>query len=341
MTPNLSILASGMTTAVGLTAEASCAAIRARLDGFRETRFIARGGEWIIGAEVPLEEPWRGVRRLARLVVGPLRECLDAGGCQDPASVPLLLALAESDRPGRLPELEQALVPALVELLGSAFHEASRLIPHGRVGGALAVREASRLIHEQGHERVLVAGVDSYLTAGALLAFDDSHRLLTPDNGDGFVPGEAGAALLLGPGGEAGSLGCLSLGLARETAMIASEEPLRGQGLAQAFRQALGAAGLEMAQIGYRIGTMSGEQYWFKELELATARLLRGRHEFMDLWHPADCIGEVGAASLLCCVAVAAMAARKGYAAGDPVLVTASNDDSRRAAMVLARGGRS
>ena len=37
------ILGCGMTTAVGLTAPASCAAIRARLDGFRETRFMARG----------------------------------------------------------------------------------------------------------------------------------------------------------------------------------------------------------------------------------------------------------------------------------------------------------
>ncbi len=183
------------------------------------------------------------------------------------------------------------------------------------------------------------AGVDSYLTAGTLRAFDDGSRLLTSENSDGFIPGEAGAALLLGPGGKADTFGVLSLGLAREPATIASEEPLRGEGLAHAYRQALHAVGVEMAQIGYRIGTMSGEQYWFKEFDLATARLLRSRHQFMDLWHPADCIGEVGAASLPCCLAVAATAARKGYAAGDPVLVTASNDDSRRAAMVLGLGG--
>jgi 3-oxoacyl-[acyl-carrier-protein] synthase-1 len=336
ITPNLGIVACGMTTAVGLTAEASCAAIRARIDGFKETRFVARGGEWIIGAEVPLDEPWRGTARLARLVAGPLQECLDGGGLDDPTAVPVLLALAESDRPGRLAGLEQDLLAALAELIGSPFHEASRLIPHGRVGGALAVREASRLIHEQGHERVLVAGVDSYLVAQTLTDLDERHRLLTPANSNGFIPGEAAAALLLAPGTEANDLGCLSLGLAKEPATVTSEEPLRGEGLAQAFRQALAGAGLEMAQIGYRIGTMSGEQYWFKEFELATSRLLRGRHEFMDLWHPADCIGEVGAASLPCCIAVAAMAARKGYAAGDPVLVTASNDDSRRAALVLA-----
>jgi 3-oxoacyl-[acyl-carrier-protein] synthase-1 len=56
-----------MTTAVGLTAEASCAAIRARLDGFHETRFAARASGWIVGAEAPLEQPWRGLSRLAQL----------------------------------------------------------------------------------------------------------------------------------------------------------------------------------------------------------------------------------------------------------------------------------
>jgi hypothetical protein len=63
-----------MMTGVGLTAEASCAAIRCAIDNFQETRFIASGGEWIIGSEVPLEEPWRGIPRLARLL-RPTGEC--------------------------------------------------------------------------------------------------------------------------------------------------------------------------------------------------------------------------------------------------------------------------
>ena len=127
-----------------------------------------------------------------------------------------------------------------------------------------------------------------------------------------------------------------SLGLAVEHATIESEEPLRADGLTAAFRQALTAAGLAMADIGYRIGTMSGEQYWFKEFDLATSRLLRGRHEFMDIWHPADCIGETGAAACPAASPSRPWRPHKGYAAGDPVLVTASNDDGRRAALVLA-----
>ena len=147
---------------------------------------------------------------------------------------------------------------------------------------------------------------------------DERGRLLTPANSNGFIPGEAGAAILLGPGNAGAGLAIRSLGLAVEQATIESEEPLRADGLTAAFRQALTAAGLAMADIGYRIGTMSGEQYWFKEFDLATSRLLRGRHEFMDIWHPADCIGETGAASLLCCLAVGFAAAAKGYAPGRP-----------------------
>jgi 3-oxoacyl-[acyl-carrier-protein] synthase-1 len=333
----LSILACGMTTAVGLTAPASCAAIRARLDGFRETRFMARGGEWIIGAEVPLEEPWRGLPRLARLVEGPIRECLAATEVR-PEEIPLFLCVAEPDRPGRLGGLDRDLFAETSALLGVSFDPRSRTVPMGRVGAAVGVKEASKLINEEGVERAIVAGVDSYLVAGTLRAFDDRGRLLTTANSNGFIPGEAGAATILSPGAIGTGVAIRSLGLAVEQATIESEEPLRADGLTAAFRQALTTAGLAMADVGYRIGTTNGEQYWFKEFDLATSRLLRGRHRFMDVWHPADGIGETGAASMLCCVALAHAAASKRYAAGDPVLVSASNDDARRATLILSSG---
>jgi 3-oxoacyl-[acyl-carrier-protein] synthase-1 len=332
----VTILGCGMTTAVGLTAPASCAAIRARLDGFRETRFIDAGGDWIVGAEVPLEEPWRGIPRLARLLAGPLGECLS--WCPDvaPESIPVLLCLAEEDRPGRLDGLGNPLFFEACSILGVRFHEGSRLFPHGRVAGASALHAASRLLHEQGFACVIVAGVDTYLVAPTLRAMDERDRLLTPANSDGFIAGEAGAAVLVAATGE--GLTVRGMGFSMEKATIESDEPLRADGLRAAFRQALASAGLAMAEIGYRIGTMSGEQYWFKEFDLATSRLLRGRHEFMDLWHPADGIGETGAASLLCCLGLAHEAARKRYAAGGPVLLTASNDDGRRAALILSKG---
>ncbi len=326
----------GMTTAVGLTALASCAAIRARLDGFGETRFMAQGGTSIVGAMVPLKEPWRGVARLARLIIGPIRECLNAVPEASPETTPLLLGVAEPQRPGRLSGIDRELLPSLQKLLGVEFHSgASRLLPMGRIAGAVGVREAARLVNELGIRHVIVAGVDSYLVGPTLAAFESRDRLLTERNSNGFIPGEAGAAVLVGLDDGAAGLRIRSLGLAKESATIEDEEPLRGYGLSDAYRQALNASGLRLHQIDYRIGDLTGEQYWFKEAALAEARVLRTRSEFQDIWHPADCVGEIGAAATPCCLGVAYWAAQKGYAPGPLGLAQAGNDDGRRIAMVL------
>ena len=76
MTALLDILSVGMVTAVGLDAPSSCAAMRARLDGFQETRFSIGGGNWLIGAPVPLPRNWIGEKRLAHLAAGAIVEAL-------------------------------------------------------------------------------------------------------------------------------------------------------------------------------------------------------------------------------------------------------------------------
>ena len=80
----VAILASGMVTGVGLNAASSCAAIRCAIDNFSETRFMDQGGEWIIGSQVPLEQPWRGLPKLVHMVVPAIKECLAAAGSVRP-----------------------------------------------------------------------------------------------------------------------------------------------------------------------------------------------------------------------------------------------------------------
>ncbi len=70
MSGHLNIVAAGMATAVGLDCAASCAAMRGRIDGFQQTRFVAGAGDWQIGAPVPLPRNWIGAKRLAHLVAG-------------------------------------------------------------------------------------------------------------------------------------------------------------------------------------------------------------------------------------------------------------------------------
>ena len=64
------------------------------------------------------------------------------------------------------------------------------------------------------------------------------------------------------------------------------------------------------------------------------------RKEEFDIWHPADCIGEVGAAALPCMLGVALFAARKAYAPGANILCHLGNDDGKRAALVLCPASR-
>ena len=66
----------------------------------------------------------------------------------------------------------------------------------------------------------------------------------------------------------------------------------------QAIRAALIEAGVALKDCDYRIADVNGEQFRFKEAALAITRLLRDTKVLFSLWHPADCIGEVGAATL-------------------------------------------
>jgi 3-oxoacyl-[acyl-carrier-protein] synthase-1 len=103
-----------------------------------------------------------------------------------------------------------------------------------------------------------------------------------------------------------------------------------------AYRAALEETGIEMNRLGYRIADLVGEQYWFKQSALASLRLLRGRHEFQDIWSPGESLGNVGAAVVPLMLGMAFTAARKGYAAGNPVLIEVSNDAGACGAAIVA-----
>lgn len=337
----VSILASGMVTAVGLNAPSTCAAIRCAIDNFSETRFMDNGGEWIIGAQVPLEQPWRGLPKLVHMAAPAIRECLAHVGNVKPEMIPLLLCVAEKERPGRLAGLDDQLFHDIEAELGIHFHSSSGIIARGRVAGALALAEARRLIYEQRIPFCIIAGADSYLVAATLDAYQKADRLLTSQNSNGFIPGEAGTAVLIGPPGRNNEpeLLCLGLGVGQEKATINSEEPFRANGLVQSFEAAFVDAGRTFSDVDYRITDSNGEQYWFKEAALAVTRILREHKELFEVWHPADCIGETGAAAAPCILGVGLAATRKHYAPGPGAMCHFSAEDGERLAMILASDG--
>ena len=336
----LAILKTGLVTSVGLTAPSSCAAIRAKLTNPSETRFIDSGGEWILAHQVTLEQPWRGLAKLSKMAAMAIVEALADVPKDEWIQIPLLLCVAEPERPGRLDGLDDRLFQDIQAELGATFAPASAIVAHGRVGVAVALAQARKLL-AGGCARVLVTATDSLLTWPTLSHYEREDRLLTAHNSNGFMPGEGAGALLVGAGkGDAGELVCTGIGFGREAAQLDSGEPLRAEGLSLAIKAALADAGCAMHDMDFRITDLSGEQYYFKEAALALSRTLRQRKEEFDIWHPAECTGEQGATAGLAVVALADAACRKAFTKGPNILAHMANDAGQRAALALQfRGG--
>jgi 3-oxoacyl-[acyl-carrier-protein] synthase-1 len=335
---HLAVLQVGLVTSVGLNAPQSCAAIRAKVTNPCPTGFIDSAGDRITAHQVQLEHPWRGLTKLAKMAAMAIEEALAGIPRSQWDRLPLLLCVAEAERPGRLEGLDDRLLGRIQHELGVTFASQSATVAQGRVGAAVALAQARAMVATGAAPRVVIAAADSLLTWQTLKHYEREDRLLTARSSNGFVPGEGAGALLVGaPAGTGHELICTGIGFGREAAHIDSGEPLRAVGLSQAIDACLGEAGCQMHDLDFRITDNSGEHYYFKEAALAISRTLRRRKAEFDLWHPAECIGEAGALAGLAVIVAASEAVLRNYAKGSNILAHWANDAGPRAAMVLQR----
>jgi 3-oxoacyl-[acyl-carrier-protein] synthase-1 len=186
--------------------------------------------------------------------------------------------------------------------------------------------------------------VDSFLGVKPLSSLLRGRRMKREDNPDGLIPGEAAAAIELTPHdgtpgpGRTPNVSITGLGFGNEPNHVSSGRPNLAQGLAEAVRAALGEAGADLGRMDFRLCDVNGEQYYFRETVNTLSRILREHKEGFPIWHPADCIGDTGAAAGAVLLAVGATAFRKGYADGPNAICQTSADAGPRAAAVL-RGG--
>jgi len=292
----IAVYSFGMVTSVGESGAASCAAMRAGISGFAETKFEI-GGEVVLGATVSYTSELEELQRLRTMVGTTISECLDSVSTPEVSQIPLLLCVAEETRPARCEGLARSLLSDIANEWGGELHADSQLYSAGHVGGIQALAEARRLI-TAGAPCCLVAGVDSYLVADTLAFYDKSHRLMTDENANGFIPGEAAATVLVGPvkRQDEPQLMCLGIGFGSEPAPFDSGEPLRADGLVSAIKASFEDGRCRESDVDFRLTDNNGEAYGFKESALAVTRVFREKKEEFDLWHPADSIGEVGAA---------------------------------------------
>ena len=94
-------------------------------------------------------------------------------------------------------------------------------------------------------------------------------------------------------------------------------------------------AEMEVHHTQYRVSSVSGESYFFKEAALALSKSLKQKVPAHRLLHPADSIGEVGAAIGGAMVVMDYFALTKGYAPGKTSLHLISNDNCQRGAYIM------
>jgi 3-oxoacyl-[acyl-carrier-protein] synthase-1 len=334
----VSVLGAGMVTAVGFNYPSSSAAIRAGIKGLRAANlWDAENGEYLTAAKVDLPQWWEGTGKLADVVAPAIWECLKQAEPERPEAIPILLAVAPPDRPARLRESDVEILDEVEWRLGLPRHPESGLVSLGNVSGLVALVQARKLLAGGKVRFCIVAGVDSFLQQEVVESYMEKSRIMTESNSNGFFPGEAGGAVLVGLSGMGteGELKILGIGFGVEPATIGSEEPFQGKGLTKACRDALAEAHVPMHLVAYRNTDLNGEHYKFKEASYAQTRLLKQRVEKQELWHLSECVGEIGAAYVPCVLAMSLHAGRKQFAPGSRCLCHFSGDGPERGACVV------
>lgn len=282
----------------------------------------------------PLEAPpvklTQRQRRCLQIALAPLKQLFEQVPWSKP--VPLVLAVPEKWPEFRTP-LDDKFLNALCEYSEIPFNlEQSYALPYGRAAGLKAIALANDLLNSGQFEQVVVGGVDSLIDEKVLAYLDKRQRVLGQGIKDGFCPGEAACFALLQAKSTNSPMRLLQMADAEEVGHIFNEEPYTGEALASASSSAM--AGLKPATVGRLSGTLNGESFYAKEWGVLQIRNSEYFQETYTVHHPADCLGDLGAASAL----VNLMLLHEGYRLKEftgASLLTASSDLSMRAAMLV------
>ncbi|MCP4472780.1 MAG: hypothetical protein GY815_19235 [Gammaproteobacteria bacterium] len=341
-----------MVTPVGANVEMTVAAIAADISAYHSSDFFSVHNqqpftmtgvprEFFDSVEAEIDEGGHyggQADNIIKMAIQALRETV--AELPPTLTVPLVLAMPET-RPG-----DKYIAPELLfkNLLGQQDLPLSadklHCLRSGRAAGIEGISLAKRYLFEQGEDYVLIGGSDSYWSHPRLNALDEAQRVLTPVSKDGFAPGEAAGFILLTADAERAmqhdnqmvSLpGC---GAAEESGHLYSQSPYLGDGLDQAFKQALGR--YQGAPVDAIYSSMNGENHAAKEYGVAFMRSKKSFHSEVRVEHPADCYGDLGAATSPILIALAATDLFKQPLA-NAHLVYSSSDGPARAAVLLER----
>jgi len=340
----------GMVTSVGLDMVHSCSSIRAGVNRFNAYDdhycFPSEHGEHepepVVGARVPLSMDGR--ERMPLLLHAAAQDLVGNTGSRSDVFVHArtFVGLPPALRTGAVRDflgVEQAR-EALQRIGPGSNPDNMSFFLSGGVAFLDALESACRAIKNGQCETGIVVCADSYHDPHTLAWLDGKMRLKSQRNRDGFIPGEAAAAVRIESAASALANGSPilarieSMGRSVEPRSIKSGEPSTAVGLTQAIGQAVGAEAGEMAWVAC---DLNGESYRAQEWGNAQVRLTGAFRNLQHVWHPADCVGDVGAASAGLLTVIAARAMQRGYAPADRCLIWSAADNGQRSAMIICK----
>jgi len=341
----------GMVTPVGGQTAQTAASVRAGISTYEESAIYNKRFEPMTMALIPddilppLEDKLAGkskltsrqarMLQLAHLALTEVMESLPEGH-QSP--LPLVLVGPEP-MPGRDQVIDGGFLRQLEAQSGIDFdNRLSKLCTTGRAGGVQALEVAMQLLASGEHDFVLLGGVDSYLDLFLLATLDSEDRVLANGVMDGFAPGEGAAFLLLCSDQARSALPkkptvkIHTPGYAMERGHRYSKDTYTGSGLADAVTAALKA--LNNDPVATILSSMNGENFGAKEWGVAFMRNSSALDPALRFEHPAECFGDVGAASLPILAGLAATGLKQGYFNG-PAMICCSSEGPQRGAVCM------
>ncbi len=305
------LAATGLLTPAGFNSVTTAAAVKAQLNVYAKSKHYNKHFNPMSMALIPEDaipplspelESMPGLtarhRRMLRIATPAAKDVMAAFPLKRPP--PLFLAVPES-LPNCPSYIEAKFIDQLITQTGMQIERNSSLIvATGRSGGLEVIDLAFKYFEIPGNDVVLVGGIDSFLDHELLGMLDSDDRVLAENISDGFAPGEAAGFLLLVSDRVVDKLPrkpkaiLYQPGRGIEKGHRYSHEPYRGNGLAEAFKNAIQNAGkLKIEKI---YASLNGESFGTKEFGVACLRNQAALSERVKIEHPADCFGDIGAA---------------------------------------------
>lgn len=336
----IEITAVGMLTPLGADAVMTAAAVRSDISAYAESSILNKQFNPMIlslvpdAALPPLDEALASLnltsrqQRLLRLATPAMQQLQDVMS----ENTPLLLCGPEK-MPGRRSVISDTFLKHLAVQTKTPFDmDNSYVFPDGRAAGFYALEVAMQLLETGSQTEVMIGGVDSYLDTYLLATLDRDDRVLCGGAMDAFAPGEAAVFILVKLADDNSAVKIYPPGIADEPGHRYSTEPYKGEGLASAVRESISNG--EGHPIKTVFASFNGENFSAKEWGVSAIRNRTSFDDDFNLVHPADCYGDIGAATAPMLMALAAMGMSEGHYQ-KPALIWASSEIQQRAAACI------